>query len=254
MVKYNSSAITIKNSKDINKPNEDYYLCDDEKGIYILVDGVSRDKIKGVYPNPSPSFLVSKIFVESVYKFLLNSFSADIFGLLYDAIKKGNDEIKNYNDKIKWENGFLPGTVGIIVIIRDDKLFYAYIGDCYGFIVNSDKHIFSKCQTENIAKHKKEFSAFEIRNKICNNVNHPYSYGVFNGDIRAMKFVNYGDIDVHEKDKIFLCSDGFSDIVKNFSGEKIYKMEIGEIIKNSKECDDKTMIIIEGKTYEKENL
>ena len=36
MVKYTSSAITIKNCKDINKPNEDYYFCDDDKGIYIL--------------------------------------------------------------------------------------------------------------------------------------------------------------------------------------------------------------------------
>lgn len=254
MVKYNSSAITIKNSKGIDKPNEDYYLCDDEKGIYILVDGVSRDKIKGVYPNPSPSFWVSKVFVQSVYNYLLNNFGGDFLELLSEAIKKGNSEIKNYNDKTKWENDFLPGTVGIIVIIMENKLFYAYIGDCYGVIINRDKYIFSKCQTDNIEKHKKEFTPFEIRNKICNNVEHPYSYGVLNGDLRAMKFVNYGEIDICTEDKIFLFSDGFSDVVKSFSGEDIYKMEIGQLVKYSTGCDDKTMIIIEGKTYDEENF
>lgn len=250
MVRYISSSVTIKNCKDINKPNEDYYLSDDEKGIYILVDGVSRDKVDGIYPNPSPSFLVSKIFVESVYKFLLNNFDENIFSLLYEAIKKGNDEIKNYNDKVKWENDFWPGTVGIIVIVKNSKLFYAYIGDCYGLILNSDKHMFSKCQTENIAKHKKEFNAFEIRNNICNNVNHPYSYGVLNGDIRAMKFVNYGEIDICESDKILLCSDGFSDTIKKFSGEELYKMEIEQLVTSSKCSDDKTMILIEERTYD----
>lgn len=250
MVRYTSSTVTIKNHKGINKPNEDYYLSDDEKGIYILVDGVSRDKVNGIYPNPSPSFLVSKIFVESVYNFLSTNFNENILDVLYEAIKVGNDEIKNYNDKVKWENDFLPGTVGIIVIIRNSKLFYAYIGDCYGLVLNGDKHIFSKCQTENIAKHKKEFSAFEIRNIICNNENHPYSYGVLNGDIRAMKFVNCGELDICESNKILLCSDGFSDIIKSFSGEELYKMEIEQMVTSSNESDDKTMILIEGRTYD----
>lgn len=250
MLKYNSSAITIKNCKDINKPNEDYYLSDDKNGIYILVDGVSRDKKEGIYPNPSPAFLVSKIFVESAYKYLLNNFNENIFKLLYETIKRGNEEIKNYNDKVIWENEFLPGTVGVVAIIRNNKLYYAYIGDCYGLVLNSDKHIFSKCQTENIAKHKKEFNAFEIRNVICNNVKHPYSYGVLNGDIRAMDFVNYGEIELSESDKILLCSDGFADIVKNYSGKELYKMGIEQLIKSSKETDDKTMIRIERKTYD----
>lgn len=108
MIKYKSSSISIINSKNINKPNEDYYFCDDERGIYLLVDGVSRDKINGIYPNPSPALDVSKLFVKSAYSFLLENISenANILDLLYNAIKKGNDEINEYNSRKEWIDSF----------------------------------------------------------------------------------------------------------------------------------------------------
>ena len=249
MVKYKNNSVSIINSKNINKPNEDFYLCDDDRGIYLLFDGVSRDKINGIYPNPSPSFDVSKLFVKSVYKFLLENINenANILDLLHNAIKKGNDEINEYNSKKEWIDNFLPGTVGIIAVIRDCKLFFAYIGDCYGLVISNkgDKTIFTQCQTEKIANHKKEFSAYEIRNEICNNESHPYSYGVLNGDFRAMNFIKYDTIDILSNDKIIICSDGFSDIIKNVSGKKLYQMTIDQMTTRANESDDKTMVIIE---------
>lgn len=247
MTKYKSSSISIKNSKNINKPNEDYCVCDDDRGIYLLVDGVSRDKINGIYPNPSPALDVSKLFVNSVYKFLLANInkSVDILDLLCKAIKKGNNEINEYNSKKEWIDNFLPGTVGIIAVIQNYELFFAYIGDCYGLILNNRKNIFTKCQTEEIANHKKKFSAYEIRNEICNNKSHPYSYGVLNGDFRAMDFVNYGIIDIQTKDKILICSDGFSDIIKSISGKELYQMTIDQMIRKANGSDDKTMVMIE---------
>lgn len=247
MVRYKSYFISIKNSKSIDKPNEDYCLCDDKAGIYLLVDGVSRDKINGVYPNPSPALDVSKKFVKSVYEYILTRVddNTDIINELHNAIKYGNDEIKKYNCKKQWINNFFPGTVGIITIIRRYKLFIAYIGDCYGLIVNTDKCIFTKCQTENIAKHKEEFTAYEIRNKICNNKSHPYSYGVLNGDNRALDFVNYEVIDLKKGDKILICSDGFSDVVNNFPCKSLYDMTIEQMVKVSNNSDDKTMVVIE---------
>lgn len=256
MVKYKSSSISVRNSKDKNKPNEDYFLCDDKEGIYLLVDGVSRDKINGIYPNPSPAYYVSKLFVESVYEFLVSNINKNknIIDVINAAIRFGNDEIKEYNDKRKWDNNFLPGTVGIVAIIWNSQLFYGYIGDCYGLIVNrKSKRIFTACQTENIVKHKKEFSSVEIRNRICNNKSHPYSYGVLNGDIRAIDFVNCGSISLLDSDKIVMCSDGFSDVIKNLTGEDMYLMTLEQMIKKSNEHDDKTMIIIGEETYDKEH-
>lgn len=61
---------TKKNTKKFHKSNEDYALADDNNGIYIIVDGVSRDRLKGVYPEPSPSRHVSELFVRQAYECL----------------------------------------------------------------------------------------------------------------------------------------------------------------------------------------
>ena len=136
MMKYSSSTVSIRNRKDQQKPNEDYYLADDEKGIYILVDGVSRDKSGGIYPNPSPARIVSELFVNCVYQVLAEDKGPSVSAALREAVEKGNEVIQDYNAQTSWENDFLPGTVGIAAVVRNEKLYYAYIGDCFGMILN----------------------------------------------------------------------------------------------------------------------
>ena len=160
MIIYKSESATKKNVKDINKPNEDYCLCDDASCTYILADGVSRDKINGIYPNPSPSEDVATLFVKSVHESISNNSGKEALNILESAIETGNDRIRAYNNKKQWDNEFYPGTVGIIVTIRNQELFYAYIGDCYGLVLNRDKKFFSKCQTDKIAEHRSEFSTY----------------------------------------------------------------------------------------------
>lgn len=46
-MKYISIYGTLKNTKMYEKPNEDFVLCDNERNIFILLDGVSRDKVNG---------------------------------------------------------------------------------------------------------------------------------------------------------------------------------------------------------------
>ena len=60
-----------------------------------------------------------------------------------------------------------------------------------------------------------------------------------------MDFVNYDLIDIQSMDKILLCSDGFSDLIKDLSAEELYKMQIDQMIRKSNESDDKTIVIIE---------
>ncbi len=243
-----SISISLTNCKQINKPNEDAYLCDDDRGIYILMDGVSRDKINGIYPNPSPSFEVSKIFIQAAYKYFIEHCDTECpEKLLYNMFNNGNKLIKDYNNKQRWENNFYPGTVGVITIIKEDIMYYAYIGDCGGSVINKQKQTFTRCQTELITKNKGQFSSIEIRNIICNNKEHPYSYGVLNGDIRALDFVEYGYIKLLPEDKVFLYSDGFVDVMNDLSAEVLYTISLKDAIKYSKGLDDKTLIIIEGK-------
>ena len=48
-MKYRVETATKKNTKEFDKPNEDYFLVDRNNGIFIILDGVTRDKIDGIY-------------------------------------------------------------------------------------------------------------------------------------------------------------------------------------------------------------
>lgn len=181
-VKYRVETATKKNTKEFDKPNEDYFLVDRNNGIFIILDGVTRDKIDGIYPDPSPACEVSKIFIDKAYNYIMNvsSKESDYLKIIKNAFVEGNKEIEKFNHS--YLGSFLPGTVGIIAIIKDNKLFYGYIGDCIGILLNKQmKKEFTMCQTKLIHEHIKEFTAYEIRHNICNNIRHPYSYGVLDG-------------------------------------------------------------------------
>ena len=240
-----SISKTIKNSKTFIKPNEDYYINDNYNNIYVLTDGVSRDKENGLYPVNSPSQKVSVIFSNYVHNFLLKNIQKydDKENLLYETMVKGNEEISKFN--INYLGDFLPGTVGIIAIIYNNIFYYSYIGDCFGLaIANTKKHLFTKCQTELVHKHIKEFSAFEIRNIICNNINHPYSYGVFNGDIRAKDFIITGKLSLDNIKTILLYSDGFENFIKTKTIKELISLNVEELNFNTNYfCDDDKTII-----------
>lgn len=242
-MKYISDSVTFQNSRWADKPNEDYIICDDGNQLYILVDGVSRDKSGGIYPNPSPAREVSVLFANTVYDYLVSNHEHI---MMQEAIRLGNQKIAEFNGKVKWENNFLPGTVGIVSMIENRKMYYCYIGDCYGLKIcmNGKKVFFTECQTKQIAKHRKKYTAYEIRNQICNNKEHPDAYGVLNGDIRALDFVVQGEIEMQEDDRIILCSDGFDDLVTMYSALDLYNMPLEEMYGNSENKDDKTLVRI----------
>ena len=131
-MKYRVETATKKNTKEFYKPNEDYFLVDRNNGIFIILDGVTRDKIDGIYPDPSPACEVSKIFIDKAYNYIMNvsSKESDYLKIIKNAFVEGNKEIEKFNHS--YLGSFLPGTVGIIAIIKDNKLFYGYIGDCIG--------------------------------------------------------------------------------------------------------------------------
>lgn len=240
-----STCGTIKNTKIYDKPNEDFVLCDDERNIYILLDGVSRDKIDGKYPNPSPAREVTELFAREAYNYLEKKSGQYNLEQIKKAFVKGNEAIENYNIKY---NDFLPGTVGIICIVVEDRLLYGYVGDCYGRLVSKEEiNIFTRCQTKEIAIHKKEFSSSEIRNKICNNPQHPYAYGVLTGQKEAMEFVVFGECSLTNVDMVFLSSDGMESYLSSLSRKDFLQKEANYYLECSikgKGEDDKAVIII----------
>lgn len=239
---------TIKNTKQQDKPNEDLVFCDLDRNIFILLDGVSRDTINGEYPFPSPAAEATEILKANIHKELSVTLG-NVRDRIVTAMMKANAKVQEYNREHILD--FAAGAVGIIGVIEDQRFYYAYIGDCYGRVITGDKvEIFTTCQTQEIARHKREYSTYEIRHIICNNIKHPCGYGVLNGDERAYDFIQSGVIDCANIDQIILSSDGMEGYLSGaFIGE-IYESTAQELIikamrYNNKAQDDRSVIKIE---------
>ena len=243
-----ASYRTQKNTKQADKPNEDLVSCDLNNNIFILLDGVSRDNIDGKYPNPSPAVEVVEILKHSIHQGLV-SLSEYACDRITSAMLHANTRIKEYNQEHVLD--FAAGAVGIVGIIEDQRFYYGYIGDCYGRIITGNRtNIFTSCQTQEIARHKKEYSADEIRHIICNNIKHPCGYGVLNGDEGARDFIRCGVIDWVNVDQIILSSDGMEDFLSNISVEELSQNTAEELIArainyNNVSQDDRSIIKIE---------
>lgn len=241
-----------KNTIGNDKPNEDYILINDNKHYFIILDGVSRDRENGKYPNPSPSVEITQLLAQSIYKYLQESLdnfpeNNNIEKLLYNAMKFGNETVKEYPKYRHY--GFLPGAVGIVSFIVNNVFYYAYIGDCIGLKISKKEHfIFTDKQTKLVQKYRHILDKYTIRNVICNNPNHPYAYGVLNGNEDADKFIKTGNFILNHGDKVILATDGLESYIMSYK-EKIFELETAkDFVKNSdskeEQEDDKSVILI----------
>ena len=242
------SCGSIKNTKQKDKPNEDCVFCDRDKGVFILLDGVSRDNVEGKYPIPSPAVEAVQLLKESIYRSLLHS-GGEPEDRLWEAIEAANKEVNQYNQIHNFD--FAAGAVGIIALISNNWFYYAYIGDCSGRVITGQEvKVFTTCQTSNISKYKQEYTTYEIRNIICNDIKHPCGYGVLNGGEGAMDFIQTGRINIGSVDQIILSSDGMEDYLlqrpANVIQEKDARGLLDDAMKfNNKLQDDRSIIKIE---------
>lgn len=238
------------------KPNEDYCLYDTDKGIFIITDGVSRDPIDGIYPNPSPTADVAKLLTETVFTHISTNISntEDYNKLLFEAYKKGNELIKENNKKDNY-NLFLPGAVSLAAIVKNSLLYFCYLGDVsLKKITPKETILLTRSQTEKFRRYSKSFTRSFVRSEICNNIEHPLSYGVFTGEDKAMSFISFHKCDLSSGDKLHFATDGLdcvydfenAESISSFTAEQM--LSKAEYLENkfseSINSDDKTIIIV----------
>ncbi len=215
-------VLTQKNTRKNNalryqKPNEDYTILDDSIGFYMVLDGVTRHTPKGYsYPNPSPTVRVVRILANTIYQHILASTQMATQEKLSEAVKEGNKAVLQHNQK-QYPNAIQqPGAVGIVGILKDSIFHYAHLGDCMLLLVRNNKMTqLTQPQTAELAKHKKSLKAADIWKNITNNMNHPYRYGVYNGDERVLPFVEYNRIELQQNDTLIIASDGLEYLFKH---------------------------------------
>ena len=236
------------------KPLEDYLYLDNANQIYLILDGVSRDRQAGVYPHPSPAAAVSRLFAEAAAQTLCAARQTHPPSVaLRQAALAGNRRVKAYNDPQTWD--FLPGTVGIVAFVMEDTFHYCYVGDCSGRLVASGQvRVFTRSQTQLVRAHHREFSADEIRHCICNHSAHPYGYGVFTGEDEAMDFLEFGQEPLQAGDVILLATDGLDEFLNSedlatasLSAQALVNRAVAHERANDLKSDDKAMIVITGR-------
>jgi len=234
-----------------DKPNEDFYVCDNDDGIYMVLDGISRDVVEGKYPNPSPARRASEIFADKTHEYLkksLNSEINDFQAIIREAMSFGNECIADANSRGAYS--FQPGTIGIVLVVRGDRAYYGFIGDCVGKVVSYDNvTTFTRSQTEYVIAHRAEYTQSEIRDNICNNPEHPAGYGALNGRKAALHFIETGCFELSGTEKILLYTDGFEEALDPLSAKQMYELTVDEAAglsesMGSEPIDDRTLLII----------
>jgi serine/threonine protein phosphatase PrpC len=203
--KLKSYTLTVKNAESEDKPNEDYFIADDSKGIYIVADGITSTPKRGEkYPNPSGGQLSAQIFCEEVYKHLLSQSKITVESAKR-ALRLANQEIFALNQKYNRyaEANFVDidyfATVGSVVLVIGDKVLILHVGDTMVLLKrNSSLKLLTEVQTRSVSEYKREMRdsgtacsrelTIEIRKNFRNNISatgingERVGYGAFTGE------------------------------------------------------------------------
>ncbi len=253
-MKVKAQGISVPHGRDIPKPNEDKLLIDEERGIFIVLDGVTRPHEEYIMrPGESSALDLGNLFLDEAYGYILNNIeNSDVEAILRGAVKAGNRRLRDYDVKSYTNDWtFYPSTLGIISILRDGVLHYVSAGDCIAVLIRRNaKMLFGREWTLE-AVDKLNVTKQERYASYCNHPGNHLSYTVFNGGDEVMSGLGYSFIDIHEGDVLFIASDGIGDYIKYEKIGDLISQSPDEIIARSGKydippyatyADDKTLI------------
>lgn len=246
-----------RNNREFPKPNEDHILIDEENGIFILLDGITR--VHSEYDGAgdySAAKEISRIFAATAYEHIVaNLHKRNIRKVISQSILLGNRQIAQFRTRRSQEEwGFYPGTLGIIALIRGTKLYYACAGDCTGMLLRDSSRIYFGEQQAVKAVDLMKPSKQERYALYCNHPENDLSYAIFNGDDAALDGYEQSYLDLHPGDRIYLVSDGAAPFIKYAKTAQLASMDATQILDASqiydvppfaKYADDKAVITIE---------
>ena len=224
----------------LEKPNEDKLLIDEENGIFIILDGVTRVHTEYErFPYESAALTVGEIFLDQAYGYIKSHIDEpDIEQMLKSAVKLANEKIREYRETRSLEEWkFYPSTLGIISILRGNTLHYLSVGDCMATLIRGSSKILFGRQFSLEAVDLNNVTKQERYSTYCNHPENHLSYTVFNGDEKVMEGLEYSFIDLHSGDVLLLASDGIASYIKYEKTSDIIKQSADEIISLSARYD-----------------
>ena len=246
-----------KNTRnDISKPMEDYYRRDDQFGIYIVMDGVTRphDEYIG-QGNSSLAFKVAKGVADNACSLLKGKLRNGI-SLDCSQVLKVLEEVAATSTKsvitLCQGSQYVPCAVGIISIILNGRFYFIAMGDCVGVLLRGKSRLSFGTQSGVEALSKMNVSK-DIRYSKYLNKKIENGYAVFNGDDSAISVASSGSFVLEKDDVIILGTDGIKNYLKFADIDELRTYGVQKMLQDSsrydippfaKYADDKVVIRI----------
>lgn len=247
-------AISRKNLTP-DKPNEDAYTYDAERGIFCLADGITRSRdAAGSYPQPSSATIAAGILANEALRFLqachlAGQPSATIAQRLRDAFAAANIAIARYTATQPQPNFIdhdYPGTVGTLLVVQDSQAIWAHLGDTVLLQLCTDgtNRILTRDQVQVVdrwlfaegVRWPPDERLVRVRRDIRNNPAAQAGFGALTGEAAALAFVETGTTKIAPGDELALLTDGFDSVWiesgKNLREQNMVPERLAALLRN----------------------
>ena len=254
-MKYIVQSAVKKNSKPF-KPMEDFCICDEENGIFIVTDGVTQSvEDYALYTDQSDAGAVAELSARTVHETLLTHGNSE--QSLIDGARLAIERVAEYNKTAK--ASFPPATCMVAACLNGDRLSFAYVGDSVIYLLRGSAKIqLAEEQTRLPSLYRRlsgvKTTKREMYDNHTNNINSPMGYGVILGDMRAMDFFHTASIRLEPGDRVIVSSDGIDSYLLFTPFEQIKPLSPEEMLTASAPydnppfadfADDKSIITID---------
>lgn len=203
-----------------DRPNEDYMLADQQNGIFIICDGISRTCFENEnYPDPSPAAMAARLVASNIHEQLCKTTPGahgDWKSRLRSAIERANRKLAEFNlqsfSSFDLGANDRAGTSCLVAIFENGNICIAAIGNCSA-LVQSSNRIDRFCGFQN---HKllatyplpHENQQLEKIRGHRNKKGDAYGYGELTGESAALDFIEFTAFAVDNTSTIYLYSSG----------------------------------------------
>lgn len=277
-------AISRKNLTP-DKPNEDAYAYDAERGIFCLADGITRSRDSaGRYPQPSSATIAAGILANEALRFLqehdlTGQPPAAIEQLLRNAFAAANTAIARYTATQPQPNFIdqdYPGTVGTLLVVQGSQAVWAHLGDTVLLDLRADgtNRVLTRDQVQVVdrwlfaegVKWPPDERLVRVRRDVRNNPASQAGFGALTGETSALDFIETGSTEITPGDQLALLTDGFDSVWiesgKNLREQNRVPAKLAALLRNGaleelvgeataadaalgSRSDDKTVILVE---------
>lgn len=185
--------------------NEDRFLCDTERGLFIVADGMGGHVAGEQASQEAVRKLSELLTVEQMNEMLSSNASGDI--PIADAIAQANEAILTAAAQDAGLEGM--GSTVVLAILRDSIAHIANVGDSRAYLIRgysaqllTRDHSVAAFLAEQEQIHPEDVRIHPLRNQLTSVLG-----------LQTPPQVHYAMVAIQPSDRIVLCSDGLWDML-----------------------------------------